>query len=305
MENKKGLLVVGSIALDTVETPFDKVENALGGSTTYITIAASYFTKPVHVIGVVGDDFVEDHINLLREHGANLDGLQIVEGGKTFRWGGKYHLNFNERDTLFTELNVFENFNPTIPDNLRDSEFVMLGNIDPVLQLNVISQLNNPKFIVVDTMNLWINIRFEELKMVIAKADLLIINDSEAQMISGTHNTIKAAEIIKKMGCKNLIIKKGEHGALLFGDNQIFSAPALPITDLVDPTGAGDTFAGGLAGYIAGTDDTTFENLKKGVIYGSVLASFNVQKFSTKGIERLKLDEINFRYNQFKKLVEF
>lgn len=305
MENKKGLLVVGSIAFDTVETPFDKVENALGGSTTYITIAASYFTKPVNVIGVVGEDFLEEHINLLKEHGANLEGLQIVEGGKTFRWGGKYHLNFNERDTLFTELNVFENFNPTIPENLKNCEYVMLGNIDPTLQLNVLSQLNNTKFVVVDTMNLWINIRFEELKKVIALADLLIINDSEAQMISGTHNIIKAADIIKKMGCKNLIIKKGEHGALLFGDGQVFSAPALPITDLVDPTGAGDTFAGGLSGYIAGTDDTSFENLKKGVIYGSVLASFNVQRFSTKGIENLKLDDIKYRYNLFKKLVEF
>lgn len=305
MKSENGLLVVGSIALDTVETPFDKVENALGGSTTYIAIAAGYFCKPVYVIGVVGEDFEQKHIDLLKNHGANLDYLEIVKGGKTFRWGGKYHLNFNERDTLFTELNVFENFNPTIPDTLKESKYVMLGNIDPVLQLNVISQLNNPKFIIVDSMNLWINIRYKELLEVISKADLLIINDSEAQMISGEHNTIKAADKILELGCKNLVIKKGEHGAILFNGSEVFIAPALPLKEITDPTGAGDTFAGGLSGYIASTDNISFNNLKKGVIFGSVLASFNVQKFSTKGIEHLSMSEIYERFSTFKNLVDF
>ncbi len=305
MKSENGLLVVGSIALDTVETPFNRVENALGGSTTYITIAAGYFCKPVNVIGVVGEDFEQKHIELLKNHGGNLEYLEVVKGGKTFRWGGKYHLNFNERDTLFTELNVFEKFNPTIPDDLRDSKYVMLGNIDPVLQLNVISQLNNPKFIIVDSMNLWINIRFKELLEVISKADLLIINDSESQMISGEHNIIKAAEKIMELGCKNLIIKKGEHGALLFNKKEVFVAPALPLKEIIDPTGAGDTFAGGLSGYIASTDDISFENLKKGVIFGSSLASFNVQNFSTKGIEYLSMNEINNRFLTFKNLVAF
>ncbi|HPN37852.1 MAG TPA: PfkB family carbohydrate kinase [Melioribacteraceae bacterium] len=305
MKSKNDLLVVGSIAFDTVETPFDKVENALGGSTTYITIAAGYFTKPVNIIGVVGEDFEQKYINLLKNHNGNLDYLEIIKGGKTFRWGGKYHLNFNDRDTLFTDLNVFENFNPIIPEELKESKYIMLGNIDPVLQLNVIAQLKNPKFIIVDSMNLWINIRFKELIEVISKADLLIINDSEARMISKEHNTIQAAEKIISLGCKNLIIKKGEHGALLFNGNEVFSAPALPLKSIIDPTGAGDTFAGGLAGYIASTDDISFENLKKGVIYGSVLASFNVEKFSTLGIENLKLEQINDRYVTFKKLSSF
>ena len=305
MESENGLLVVGSIALDTVETPFNRVENALGGSTTYITIAAGYFCKPVNVIGVVGEDFEMKHIDLLKSHGGNLKYLEVVKGGKTFRWGGRYHLNFNNRDTLFTELNVFENFNPIIPDELRKSKYIMLGNIDPVLQLHVISQLDNPKFIIVDSMNLWINIRLKELFEVISKADLLIINDSEAQMISGEHNIIYAAEKILNMGCKNLIIKKGEHGALLFNGNEVFSAPALPLKEIADPTGAGDTFAGGLAGYVANSDDISFENLKKGVIYGSVLASFNVQKFSTMGIENLSKEKINERFDEFKKLVSF
>ena len=287
-----GLLIVGSVALDSVETPYAKVEDALGGSTTYISLAASYFCKPIDIVGVVGDDFPQEHIETLKNHGINLEGLQIIKGGKTFRWGGKYHNDFNERDTTFTDLNVFEFFNPIIPENLKDSKYVMLGNIDPTLQLNVLSQLTAPKFVICDSMNLWINIKYNELLEVIKRVDVLIINDSEAKLITKENNLIKAAKKILSMGCPYLIIKKGEHGAILFGEDKVFYAPALPIEELYDPTGAGDTFAGGFAGYICKTDDISFDNLKRGVIYGSTLASFNVEKFSTKGIENLTLDEI-------------
>ncbi len=300
-----GLLIVGSIALDSVETPYAKVEDALGGSTTYISLAASYFCKPVDVVGVVGDDFPKEHIELLKNHGINLDGLQIIEGGKTFRWGGKYHHDFNERDTTFTDLNVFETFNPIIPEHLKGSKYVMLGNIDPTLQLNVLDQLTSPKFVICDSMNLWINIKLAELLEVIKRVNVLIINDSEAKLLTNEPNIIKAAKLILSMGCPYLIIKKGEHGALLFGENKVFSAPALPIEELFDPTGAGDTFAGGFAGYITKTDDISFENLKRAVIFGSALASFNVEKFSTKGIENLTWEEIKNRYLLFKNLSGF
>lgn len=299
------LLVVGSIALDTVVTPISSFDNALGGSTTYITLAASYFCNKVNIVGVVGDDFPEEHINLLKGHKGNLDGLQIVKGGKTFRWGGKYHEDLNDRDTLFTELNVFEFFNPIIPDSYKNNKYVMLGNIDPDLQMNVLNQLDDSKFVICDSMNLWMNIKLLSLLEVIKKVDVLIINDSEAKQLSGNNNLIKAAEIILNMGCKYLIIKKGEHGALLFGEDKVFSAPALPIKEVYDPTGAGDTFAGGFAGYLSQTDDTSFENMKRAVIYGSTLASFNVEKASTKGIENLKLEQIENRYNKFKELAGF
>lgn len=299
------LLVIGSIALDTVITPISSFDNALGGSTTYITLAASYFCNTVNIVGVVGDDFPEEHIKLLKEHNGNLDGLQIVKGEKTFRWGGKYHDDLNDRDTLFTELNVFEFFNPIIPEKYKNNKYVMLGNIDPDLQMNVLNQLNGDKFVICDSMNLWMNIKLDSLLEVIKKVDVLIINDSEAKLLSKNNNIIKAAEIIQKMGCKYLIIKKGEHGALLFGDNKVFSAPALPIKEVYDPTGAGDTFAGGFAGYLSKTDDTSFNNMKKAVIYGSTLASFNVEKASTKGIENLTKEQIENRYNQFKELAGF
>jgi len=299
------LLVIGSIALDTVITPISSFDNALGGSTTYITLAASYFCNTVNIVGVVGDDFPEEHIKLLKEHNGNLDGLQIVKGEKTFRWGGKYHDDLNDRDTLFTELNVFEFFDPIIPEKYKNNKYVMLGNIDPDLQMNVLNQLNGDKFVICDSMNLWMNIKLDSLLEVIKKVDVLIINDSEAKLLSKNNNIIKAAEIIQKMGCKYLIIKKGEHGALLFGDNKVFSAPALPIKEVYDPTGAGDTFAGGFAGYLSKTDDTSFNNMKKAVIYGSTLASFNVEKASTKGIENLTKEQIENRYNQFKELAGF
>ncbi len=300
-----GLLVVGSIALDTVETPFDKIENALGGSSTYISLAASYFTSPVHLIGIVGEDFDKRYIQLLEDHGIDLEGLQIVPGGKTFRWGGKYHYDLNVRDTIFTELNVFENFNPVIPEKSRKSKFVMLGNIQPALQLSVLDQMEDPQFVVTDTMNLWIENELEDLKKVLKRTTVLIINDSEARLLTKEYNLVRAARSIMAMGPEYLIIKKGEHGALLFGKDNIFSAPAYPLEDIFDPTGAGDTFAGGFVGYLHSVREFDFENLKRAVIYGSALASFAVEKFSTKGIEDLNRLQIHDRFIEFRELSKF
>lgn len=297
-----GLLVVGSVAFDSVETPFDKIENALGGSATYISLAASYFTAPVKLVGVVGDDFGKENIKLLEDHNIDLTGLEIVEGEKTFRWGGKYHYDLNTRDTLFTDLNVFENFNPVIPEAMRSSRFLVLGNIMPALQLKVLDQMDDPKFVICDTMNLWIDNTKTDLLKVLKRIDLLVINDSEARLLTDEPNLIKAARAIQEMGPNYLIIKKGEHGALLFGENKIFSAPAYPLEDIFDPTGAGDTFAGGLIGYLHKTSDINFENLKRAVIYGSTMASFSVAKFSTKGIEDLSSLEIKSRYLEFLEL---
>ncbi|MBM4172386.1 MAG: sugar kinase [Ignavibacteria bacterium] len=300
-----GLLVVGSIGVDYIETPFDKIDNALGGSTTYIALAASYFTGPISIVGVVGDDFNKDHIKMLEEHNIDLEGLQIVQGAKTFRYGCRYHYDLNVRDSLYTELNVFEKFNPIIPEKSRKSSFVILGNIAPLLQENVLSQLINPKFIVCDTMNYWIDRTKEELIKVLKKVNVLIINDSEARLLSNEPNLIKAARIISEMGPKYLVIKKGEHGALLFGDNTIFSAPAYPMENIFDPTGAGDAFAGGFTGYLNKNRDFTFDNLKRAVIYGSVMASFCVEKFSTKGLENLSFLEIHNRFIEFRELSSF
>jgi len=296
---------VGSIALDDVETPKAKVKGALGGSNTFISIAASYFTKPIYMVGVVGEDFPEEHLNLFKKYDIDLEGLQIIPGGKTFRWGGVYLENFIDRDTTFTDLNVFENFNPIIPESKRESKIVLLGNIDPVLQLNVLEQINNPDLVICDTMNLWINIRNNELKEVIKKIDVLIINDSEAKMLANENNVIRAAKMVMDMGPKYLIIKKGEHGAMLFGEDKIFSAPAYPIEELHDPTGAGDTFAGGFAGYLLKSGDISFANMKKAVVYGSTMASFSVEQFSTGGIENLTNEKIEKRYKTFKELSEF
>ncbi len=296
------LVVVGSVAFDNVETPFDKIENALGGSATYISLAASYFTAPVKLVAVVGDDFGEENVKLLEDHNIDLTGLEIVEGEKTFRWGGKYHYDLNMRDTLFTDLNVFENFDPVIPEKMKSSRFLILGNIMPSLQLKVLDQMNNLEFVLCDTMNLWIDIAKDDLLEVLKRINLLVINDSEARLLTDEPNLIKSARIIQEMGPDYLIIKKGEHGALLFGEDKIFSAPAYPLEDIFDPTGAGDTFAGGLMGYIHKTLDITFENLKRAVIYGSTMASFCVEKFSTKGIEDLSNIEIRSRYLEFLEL---
>lgn len=300
-----GLLVVGSIALDSVATPFDSIDNALGGSAVYVSLAASYFSAPLYLVGVVGEDFSKDYINLLEQHHVDLEGLQIVNGAKTFRWAGKYHYDLNVRDTLLTELNVFETFNPVIPDKYRKARFVLLGNIDPVLQLRVLDQMETPKFVVCDTMNFWIEGKRDELVEVLKKVHVLIINDSEARLLSNEPNLIRAAKKIMSMGPQYLIIKKGEHGALLFSEDTVFSAPAYPLENIYDPTGAGDTFAGGFVGYIHRTQDLSFENMKRAVVFGSAMASFCVEKFSTKGIEELTYLQIHDRFRAFLKLSKF
>ena len=300
-----GLLVVGSLGLDTVATPFDRVEDALGGSATYISLSASYFSGPIHLIGVVGEDFPKEYIQLLENHNVDLNGLQVVPGGKTFRWSGVYHYDLNTRDTLLTELNVFEKFDPVIPDQLKKTRYVCLGNIDPTLQLKVLDQLTNPMFVVVDTMNYWIEGKKDEVLKIIKRANVLIINDSEARLLANEPNLIKAAKKILAYGLQTLIIKKGEHGALLFSEDTVFSAPAYPLEMMFDPTGAGDTFAGGFCGYIYKTQDTSFENIKRAVIYGSTMASFCVEQFSTKGLEDLSYLRIKDRFRDFLRLSQF
>jgi sugar/nucleoside kinase (ribokinase family) len=300
-----GLLVVGSLGLDTVATPFDKVENALGGSATYISLAASYFGGPVELVGVVGSDFPKAYIKIMEEHNIDVEGLQIIEGGKTFKWSGKYHYDLNVRDTLFTELNVFEKFDPVIPDKFKKAKYICLGNIDPVLQEKVLNQLNEPQFIVCDTMNYWIEGKKDELLKLLPRVNVLIINDSEARLLAHEPNLIRAARKIREMGPKILIIKKGEHGALLFTEESVFSAPAYPMETIFDPTGAGDSFAGGFTGYLYKTRDLSPENLKRAVIYGSTMASFCVEKFSTKGLEDLSYLQIQDRYREFMNLSRF
>lgn len=305
MRQKLGLLIVGSIGLDDIETPFDKINNALGGSTTYISLAASYFTGPVEVVGIVGDDFPKANIEMLEKHNIDLEGLEIVKGAKTFRYGCRYHYDLNVRDSLFTDLNVFEKFNPVLPEKSKKSNFIILGNIAPQLQTSVLDQLENPKFIVCDTMNFWIDRSKEDLMKVLKRVNVLIINDSEARLLSKEPNLIKAAKIISEMGPKFLIIKKGEHGALLFGEGTVFSAPAYPMENIFDPTGAGDAFAGGFTGYLHKNREISFESLKRAVVYGSVMASFCVEKFSTKGLEDLSFLEIHNRFIEFRELSSF
>ncbi|MCR4417382.1 MAG: PfkB family carbohydrate kinase [Ignavibacteria bacterium] len=299
------ILVVGSLGLDTIETPFSKVEEALGGSAVYISLAASYFCPVVNLVGVVGEDFPKKYIELLREHHVDLEGLQIVPNGKTFRWSGKYDYDMNSRETLLTELNVFKDFNPVIPENYRDSKFIILGNIDPELQMNVLKQLHNPKFIVCDTMNYWIERKNEALHELLKMVDMLVVNDSEARLLARHPNLIQAAKIILKMGPKKLVIKKGEHGALLITNDTIFTAPAYPLENINDPTGAGDTFAGGMVGYLSKVNSINDDELKKAVIYGSVLASFCVEKFSVDGLLDLNYLKIKDRFNQFFQITHF
>lgn len=294
-----GLLVVGSLGLDDVTTPFYKNENALGGAATYISMAASYFTAPIYLVGVVGEDFPKEYIDLLEKKNIDLEGLQIIEGGKTFRWAGKYHYDLNIRDTLLTELNVFENFNPVVPEKYKKSSYVCLGNIDPVLQMKVLVQMNDPKCVVCDTMDYWIKGQKDELLELLKKVNILIINDSETRLLANEPNLIKAAKHILDFGPEILIIKKGEHGALLISNDTIFSAPAYPLESIYDPTGAGDSFAGGFIGYLHKTHDLSIENIKRAVIYGSTMASFCVEQFSTKGLEDIDFLRVNDRFREF------
>ncbi len=299
------LLVVGSLAIDTIETPFGKVENVLGGSATYISVAASYFITPIRLVGVVGGDFNKDYIKFLEDRDIDLQGLQIIKDGKTFRWGGRYHYDLNVRDTLFTELNVFQYFNPVIPESFKKTTYVCLGNIDPTLQRNVLEQIEKPRLVVGDTMNFWIKGKNSELKETLKLLDVIILNETEARELTNEPNLICAGKSIMKLGPKIVIIKKGEHGALLITQNTIFSAPAYPLENIYDPTGAGDTFAGGFIGWIAKTDDISDENLKRAVIHGSTLASFCVEKFSLDRLKYLTYFEIMDRFREFKKLSAF
>ncbi|MCX8056718.1 MAG: PfkB family carbohydrate kinase [Ignavibacteria bacterium] len=299
------ILVVGSLGLDTIETPFSRVEESLGGSAVYISLAASYFCPIVNLVGVVGEDFPEKYIQLLREHHIDLEGLQVIKGGKTFRWAGKYDYDMNSRETLLTELNVFKDFNPVIPESYRDSKFVVLGNIDPELQMNVLKQLHNPKFVVCDTMNYWIERKNEALRELLKMVDMLVVNDSEARLLANHPNLIRAGKSILNMGPKKLVIKKGEHGALLMTDEILFTAPAYPLENINDPTGAGDTFAGGMVGYLSRINSISNDELKRAIVYGSVLASFCVEKFSVDGLLDLNYLKIKDRFNQFFSITHF
>ena len=300
------LLVVGSVAFDAIETPFGKTDKILGGAATYISLASSYFNPKINLVGVVGSDFPTSDISMLQSHSINTDGLQIKENEKTFFWSGKYHNDMNTRDTLVTELNVLGSFDPIIPATYQDCEYLMLGNLAPAVQRTVIERLTKrPKLIVMDTMNFWMDIAMDDLKQTLALVDVLSINDEEARQLSGEYSLVKAARKIIAMGPKVLIIKKGEHGALLFNKDQVFFAPALPLEEVFDPTGAGDTFAGGFIGYIASTKDTSFENMKRAIIYGSAMASFCVEKFGTERIVGLSKKELDDRLQEFVDLVQF
>jgi len=300
------LLVVGTVAFDAIETPFGKTDKIVGGAASYISLAASYFTKDIQLVSVIGDDFPDSFLNTLKLQGINLDGLQIKKGEKSFFWSGKYHNDLNNRDTIDTQLNVLANFDPIVPESSKNCEFLMLGNLVPAVQQSVISQLSSrPKLIVLDTMNFWMDIAMDELKKTIASIDVLTINDSEARQLSGEYSLVKAAQKILEMGPKVLVIKKGEHGALLFNKEEVFFAPALPIEEVFDPTGAGDSFAGGFIGYLAKTKDISFENMKRAIIFGSAMASFTVERFGTEKLIGLTQDQINERVQQFVDLVQF
>jgi len=299
------VLVVGSVALDTIETPFGSVKDTVGGSATYISVAASYFVNPVRLVGVVGGDFPREGMAFLEERNVDLEGLEVIREGKTFRWSGRYHYDLNERDSLSTDLNVFELFDPKIPERFRKMRNVCLGNIDPVLQRKVLQQLENPRLVVCDTMNYWINGKREELEKTVRMINVLILNDSEARLLSREPNLIKAAKVIRGMGPSVVIIKKGEHGALLLTEQMVFSAPAYPMENIFDPTGAGDSFAGGFIGWLARTEDMSEENLKRAVIYGSTLASFCVEKFGVAGLAGLTYLGIQDRFREFRELSRF
>lgn len=300
------LVVIGTVAFDAIETPFGKTDKIVGGAATYASLAASYFYKKTKIVAVVGDDFHQEDIADFGKHGIDVEGLQIKEGEKSFFWAGKYHNDMNSRDTLITELNVLADFDPIIPASYQDCEFLMLGNLTPQIQQTVINRLKNrPKLIVMDTMNFWMDIAMDDLLETIKMVDVLTINDAEARQLSGEYSLVKAANKILTMGPKYLIIKKGEHGALLFHEDKIFSAPALPLADVFDPTGAGDTFAGGFIGYMAQVGTINFNNMKNAIIYGSALASFCVEKFGTEKIKNLTQAEVATRVQEFVSLSSF
>lgn len=300
------LISVGTMAFDAIETPFGKTEKIVGGSAIYVAYAAAYFVKPVQQISIVGFDFPKEEMEELRNRGVHLDGVEIVPDKKSFFWKGRYHEDMNTRDTLITDLNVLADFDPKIPDSYQGAEFLMLGNLAPKIQLNVIQEMKQrPKLIVMDTMNFWMESAMSDLKIVLKYVDMLLVNDAEARQLSGQFSLVKAARTIMAMGPKYLIIKKGEHGALLFHGDEVFYAPALPLEDVFDPTGAGDTFAGGFMGYLAKTKDISFDNMKTAIIVGSAMASFCVEKFGPTRLKEITKEEIDTRIQQFKDLVSF
>jgi sugar/nucleoside kinase (ribokinase family) len=297
------ILVVGSVAFDSVKTPFGEADNVLGGSATYFSVSASYFS-PVNVVGVIGKDFTEEHQSIFKRHNIDTAGLVQTEG-ETFRWKGQYGFELNEAQTLDTQLNVLQTFDPKIPDSYRDCEYVFLGNIDPVLQVKVLDQIKNPKLVACDTMNFWIDSQLDNLKETLKRIDMLVINDGEARMLSGEANLVQAANKIRAMGPNRLIIKRGEYGVLMFNGDSIFGAPAFPLEQVFDPTGAGDTFAGGLVGHLAQVDEVTDATLRQAIVFGSVMASFNVEEFSLNRLSALTKTDIQGRFEQFKKLTHF
>lgn len=300
------LLIVGTVAFDAIETPFQKTEKIIGGSGTYIGLSASFFYKPVNLVSIVGSDFPSDTLKYFNRRGISTDGVEVKKGKKSFFWSGKYHMDMNSRDTLVTDLNVLAEFDPILPEHYRKPDFVMLGNIDPALQIKVISQLQNrPKLIAMDTMNFWMNTTPADLAKALKLVDLLIINDEEARQLSGDYSLVRAAKTIMKMGPKLIVIKKGEHGALLFQADAVFFAPALPLEEVFDPTGAGDVFAGGFMGYLASSNNRSFTNMKRAVVYGSAMASFCVEKFGPQRLTEIRQPHIKKRVSQFVDLAKF
>jgi sugar/nucleoside kinase (ribokinase family) len=305
-KNKMTNLIVGTVAFDAIETPYGKTDKIIGGAATYISLAASFFTDKLNLVSVVGGDFPESAIKMLANHNVDTKGLQIKEDEKTFFWSGKYHNNMNSRDTIETQLNVLETFDPIVPKEFSSSDFLMLGNLVPSVQQKVLDQMSQrPKLIVLDTMNFWMDNCLDDLLEALKNVDVLTINDEEAQQLSGENNLISAAKKIKTMGPKYLVIKKGEHGALLFGENKMFYAPAMPLENVFDPTGAGDSFAGGFIGYLSKSNDLTFENMKTAVIYGSVMASFCVEKFGTERLTEITYEDVKSRAEEFVSLSNF
>jgi sugar/nucleoside kinase (ribokinase family) len=300
------LLIVGTMAFDALETPFGKVDRIIGGSATYAAWAASNFTKSINQVSIVGGDFPTEEIQALKDRGVAFDGVEVVADGKSFFWSGRYHLDMNTRDSLITDLNVLAQFNPQIPDSYQNSKYVMLGNLAPAVQISVLKQLKNkPELVIMDTMNFWMEIALDDLKQAIGMVDLLLVNDGEARQLTGEYSLVKAAKKIQQMGPKFVIIKKGEHGALLFHNDKVFSAPALPLEEVFDPTGAGDTFAGGFIGYLAYTADLSFDNMKAAVIVGSALASYCVEKFGPTRLKEVGVADIDKRVDDFVSLINF